>query len=59
MFHLKQLNSSPPCPWVIVENNAKVLSGHCTCMAGLAEEATNQKAYWVTPSIGHYNLKNL
>ena len=54
MLHSQQLNSSPLCPWVIVENNGKILSGHCTYMAGLGEvctHVTDQKAYhWVTPS---------
>lgn len=31
--------SSDPCltPWVIVEKEGSVLSGHCTCMAGIGE----------------------
>ena len=52
MFHSQRLNSSPPCPWVIVENNGKLLSGHCTCVAGLAEVCTHVAALliWVEVS---------
>ena len=53
MLHSQQLNSSPLSPWVTVENNGKVLSGHCTCMARLAEVCTYVAAllFWVEMSI--------
>ena len=37
----------------IVENDGKVLSGHCTCMAGLAEVCTHVAAllFWVEMSV--------
>ena len=53
MLRSQRLNSSPLCPWVIVENDGKVLSGHCTCMAGLAEVCTHVAAllFWVEMSV--------
>ena len=53
MLDSQQLNSSPRCPWVIAENNGKVLSGHCTCIAGLPEVCVNVAAFlfWVEMSV--------
>ena len=41
MHHSQSLNSSPLCPWGVVENNGKV---HCACMAGLVEVCTHVAA---------------
>ena len=53
MFHSQRLNSSPLCPWVIIENDGKVLSGHFTCMTGLVEVCTHLAAllFWVKMSV--------
>ena len=53
MLDSQQLNSFPLCPWVIAENNGKVLSRHCTYIAGLAEVCTNVDAllFWVEMSV--------
>ena len=61
MLHSQPLNSSPLCPWVIVKNNAKVLSGHCTCMAGLAEVCTHVAALlsWVEMSVKIHSSKTV
>ena len=61
MLHSQRLNSSPLCPWVIVENNGKVLSGHCTCMAGLAEVGTHVAAllFWVEMSVKVHTSKTV
>ena len=53
MLHSQRLNCSPLGPWVIVENDRKVLSGHYTCMAELAEVCTHVAAllFWVEMSV--------
>ena len=61
MLHSQQLNSSPLCPQVTVENNGKVLSGHCTCMARLAEVCTHVAAllFWVEMSVKIHSSKTV
>ena len=61
MLHSQRLNNSPLCPWVIVENNGKVLSGHCTCMAGLAEVCAHLAAilFWVETSVKIHTSKTV
>ena len=40
-MHSQRLNSDPLNPWVIAEDNGKIISAHCDCMAGLAEACTH------------------
>ena len=35
--HSQRMNETPCRPWVIVNPNGTVTSGHCTCMAGQGE----------------------
>ncbi len=35
------LNKKPLTPWIIAENNGKVISAHCDCMAGLGESCSH------------------
>lgn len=35
--HSQRLSQKPLTPWVIAENNGRILCGHCDCMAGLGE----------------------
>ena len=61
MLHSQRLNSSLLCPWVIVENNGKVLLDHCTCMAGLAEVCKHVAAllFWVEMSVKMHTSKTV
>ena len=61
MLHSQRLNCYPLCPWVIVENNGKVLSGHCSCMAWLAEVCTHVAAllFWVEMSVKIHTSKTV
>ena len=45
--HSQRMRESPLLPWVIVEVDGTVLSGHCTCMAGRGE---------VTRSLSYYKI---
>ena len=35
--HSQRTSEKPLTPWIIAEENGKVLAGHCDCMAGLGE----------------------
>ncbi len=35
--HSQRLSEKPLTPWVVAEPNGRIVSDHCTCMAGLGE----------------------
>ena len=43
-MHSQSLREKPLEPWVIAKNDGIILSGHCTCMAGLGESCTHVAA---------------
>ena len=47
--HSYAMSSTPLNPWIIVKNSGTVVSGHCTCMAGLGEACSHIGAllYWI------------
>ncbi|XP_038138263.1 uncharacterized protein LOC119781790 [Cyprinodon tularosa] len=44
VLHSQRLNDTPLKPWAIIEPTGTILSGHCTCMAGIAETCTHVAA---------------
>ena len=41
MKHSQRLSDTPLSPWFIAEQQGKVLSAHCDCMAGLGESCSH------------------
>ncbi|XP_060075798.1 uncharacterized protein LOC132555467 [Ylistrum balloti] len=39
--HSQCMNDSPLHPWLMAENNGKVMAAHCNCMAGLGESCSH------------------
>ena len=39
--HSQRTSEKPFTPWIIAEENGKVLAGHCDCMAGLGETCSH------------------
>ena len=35
------MSEKPLTPWVVCEDNGKILAGHCNCMAGLGESCSH------------------
>ena len=39
--HSMKMNQKPLTPWVVAEENGKIVAAHCDCMAGLGESCTH------------------
>ena len=39
--HSQRLSEKPLTPWVVCEENGKILAAHCDCMAGLGESCSH------------------
>ena len=48
MLHSQRMQEKPLNPWVIAENDGRILAGHCDCMAGLGEVCTHVAALLFT-----------
>ncbi|CAM4596814.1 unnamed protein product [Leuciscus chuanchicus] len=65
-MHSRRLSEPPLTPWAILTPSGQVCSAPCTCMAGVAESCTHEKAtvtdepaYWMLPSsIGKVHPEN-
>ena len=44
VLHSQRLRDTALVPWVIAEEDGKILASHCTCMAGLGETCTHVAA---------------
>ena len=42
--HSLRLRETPSRPWVITEQDGKIIAAHCNCMAGLAESCSHVDA---------------
>lgn len=48
MHHSQKLSQPALLPWVAVQDDGTILSGHCTCMAGLGEVCSHVAAVLFT-----------
>ena len=39
--HSMKMSQKPLTPWVVAEENGKIVAAHCDCMAGLGESCTH------------------
>ena len=51
MLHSQSLSKTPLAPWIIAENNGKVICWHCACMVGLGESCIHLAAILVWTEI--------
>ena len=49
--HSQRTSEKPLTPWIIAEENGKVLAGHCDCMAGLGETCSHVASFAIESGV--------